>query len=151
MRVSITTKIFSPEEELARFAAGRNNEAGALASFVGYCRGGAEDSPVVALDLQHYPGFSEAEIDRLARKLSTRHDLLDFLIIHRVGAITPSEPIVLVAALSAHRSAAFLAVGEMMDFLKTDAPIWKKEIGPNGARWIEPSAEDRARRKEHEK
>lgn len=151
MRVLITQTAFSPEKELSAFAAERKELAGALASFVGYCRGGTETGAVMSLNLQHYPGFSEAEIKRLAQSVSARHDLLDLFIIHRVGAIGPSEPIVLVAALSSHRQAAFAAVGEMMDYLKTDAPIWKQEIGANGARWIEPTAEDQARRKEHEK
>jgi molybdopterin synthase catalytic subunit len=75
--------------------------------------------------------------------------LAGLLVIHRFGPILPGEPIVLVAALSAHRAAAFAAVEELMDFLKTDAPFWKREIGPNGARWIEPTAEDRRRREEH--
>lgn len=71
--------------------------------------------------------------------------------IHRIGAVPAGEPIVLVAALSSHRAAAFAAVSEMMDYLKTDAPFWKREQGPDGARWIDPTAADYARREEHAK
>jgi molybdopterin synthase catalytic subunit len=151
MRVLITPNAFSPETEVAGFAAQRGNDAGALASFVGYCRGRAEDGAIERLELEHYPGFTEAEVERLAQAVAAKHALLDLLIIHRIGAISAGEPIVLVAALSRHRAAAFAAVSEMMDYLKTDAPLWKREIGAKGARWIEPTAEDRARRQEHTK
>lgn len=146
MRVVIADAPFSPEAELAAFA---HHDAGARASFVGYCRPTSHGAQVERLELQHYPGFTEAEISRLADAVSKRHDLLDLLVIHRTGAIPAGEPIVLVAALSAHRAAALAAVSELMDDLKTDAPIWKQEIGPDGARWIEPTAEDRARRAAH--
>jgi molybdopterin synthase catalytic subunit len=151
MRVVITPDAFSPDAELAAFSAKRNGEAGALASFVGYCRAHAGDHPVQRLELQHYPGFTEVEVRRLAEAVLARHTLLDLLVIHRVGAIAAGEPIVLVAALSSHRAAAFAAVSEMMDYLKTDAPMWKREVGIAGARWIEPTAEDHARRQEHAK
>jgi molybdopterin synthase catalytic subunit len=147
--VSIRPQVFSPDAELARFTAVRDAGAGAAVTFVGYCRGESQEGDVTRLDLEHYPGFTEKEIDRLARRVADRHVLAGLLVIHRFGPILPGEPIVLVAALSAHRAAAFAAVEELMDFLKTDAPFWKREIGPNGARWIEPTAEDRRRREEH--
>lgn len=146
MRVLITSDAFSPDAELVSFAAQRNEHAGALASFVGYCRG---DGAVERLELEHYPGFTEEEVARLAQAVAARHGLIDLLIIHRVGAIPAGDPIVLVATLSRHRATAFAAVSEMMDYLKTDAPVWKREIGTQGARWIEPTAEDYARRQEH--
>jgi molybdopterin synthase catalytic subunit len=149
MRSSITPEAFSPHDELGRFAVQRSEETGALASFVGYCRGRAEDGAVEGIELEYYPGFTEAEIERLAQAVVSRHNLLDLLVIHRVGAIAANEPIVLVAALSSHRDAAFAAVSEMMDYLKTDAPMWKREVTAQGARWIEPTAEDHARREEH--
>lgn len=125
----------------------RDGEAGALASFVGYCR--SANGAVSQLELDHYPGFTEAEVSRLARSVAARHDLLDLLVIHRIGVIPANDPIVLVAALSRHRAEAFAAVAEMMDYLKTDAPFWKRETGPDGSRWIEPTAADYARRAEH--
>jgi molybdopterin synthase catalytic subunit len=146
MRVLVTSNAFSPCAELAGFAVQRNENAGALASFVGYCRG---DGAVERLELEHYPGFTEAEVARLAQTVAARHGLIDLLVIHRVGAILAGDPVVLVATLSRHRAAAFAAVSEMMDYLKTDAPIWKREIGSQGVRWIEPTAEDHARRQEH--
>jgi molybdopterin synthase catalytic subunit len=145
----ITPLAFSPDVELQRFAQQRDAAAGALASFVGYCRAGSAQGPVERLELDHYPGFTGAEVARLAAGVAQRHDLIDLLVIHRVGAVAAGEPIVLVAALSAHRAAAFAAVSELMDCLKTDAPLWKREIGPDGARWIEPTSADHARRQEH--
>lgn len=151
MRAIITPDAFSPDAELTAFSAQRNGEAGALASFVGYCRAHTGDDAVQRLELQHYPGFTDVEVHRLAQAVLARHNLLDLLVIHRVGAIAAGEAIVLVAALSSHRAAAFAAVGEMMDYLKTDAPMWKREVGIAGAQWIEPTAEDHARRQEHAK
>lgn len=147
--VAITPDVFSPDTELAQFAATRNAGCGAAVTFVGYCRGTSQDGDVTRLDLEHYPGFTEKEIGRLAQDVAGRHALAELLVVHRFGTILPGEPIVLVAALSAHRGAAFAAVEELMDYLKTDAPFWKREIGPNGARWIEPTAEDQRRREEH--
>jgi molybdopterin synthase catalytic subunit len=143
MRVVVTTAAIDVAQELARFT---DKGAGAMASFVGYCRARSHEHAVERLELQHYPGFTEAEIERLAGEIAARRDVADVLVIHRVGAIDAGEAIVLAAALSAHRAAAFAAVSDVMDLLKTEAPIWKQEIGPDGARWIEPSAEDRARR-----
>jgi molybdenum cofactor biosynthesis protein B len=149
MRVVITPLPFSPDAELTRFGGGRGSEVGAIASFVGYCRASA--GAVEALELQHYPGFTEREVERLAQQVLQRHALDDVLVIHRIGAIEAGAPIVLVAAMSAHRAAAFAAVAELMDYLKTDAPFWKREVGASGAHWIEPTATDYARRQEHEK
>ncbi|HVY86346.1 MAG TPA: molybdenum cofactor biosynthesis protein MoaE [Caulobacterales bacterium] len=143
MRVIVTPDPFDANAELAAFAEARAG-AGALASFIGFCR--AEDGAVTQLDLQHYPGFTETEIARLADAIRIRHAVDDLLVIHRVGAISPGQAIVLVAALSRHRTAAFAAVEELMDYLKTDAPLWKRESGPSGARWIEPTDLDRERR-----
>lgn len=150
IRATITTEPFAPSHEIALFAATRDNQCGALASFVGYCRGQANDGVVIALELQHYPGFTETEIGRLAQQVSSKHALTALLVVHRVGVIPAGEAIVLVAAQSAHRTAAFAAVEEMMDYLKTDAPLWKRESGASGARWIEPTSEDHARRQEHD-
>jgi molybdopterin synthase catalytic subunit len=145
MRVRVTAETFDPQAEIAAFAAGRD-DAGALVSFVGTCRAKTGDVAVEELRIDHYPGFSEKEIARLAEATARRFDCPDLLVVHRVGVIRPGEAIVLVAALSIHRANAFQAVESLMDYLKTDAPLWKKESGPQGARWIEPRAEDHARR-----
>ena len=146
MQVKVTTTPFSVETELSRFAQARTDNAGALATFVGYCRGDSPAGAVETLHLDHYPGFTEGEISRLADVTAQRHNLIDLLIVHRAGEVAPRDPIVLVAALAAHRSAAFAAVTELMDYLKTDAPFWKREISGGQSRWVEPTETDRARR-----
>jgi molybdopterin synthase catalytic subunit len=120
-------------------------------SFVGYCRDATAGRSVRELYLDHYPGFTEPEIARIAASVRDRFDLVDLLVIHRVGALVPGDAIVLVATLAAHRAEAFAAASELMDYLKTDAPLWKKETGPDGTRWVEPTATDHARRAAREK
>lgn len=149
IRVAITEQRFSPDAELSSFAADRGGDAGALVNFVGYCRADSDHGAVERLELDHYPGFTEARVRDLSVRTAELYGLSNLLVIHRVGVILPGEAIVLVAALSAHRASAFAAVSELMDYLKTDAPIWKREVGADGARWIEPTETDRARRKAH--
>ncbi len=144
MIVRVTPDAFSPTEALEAFGAG-DARAGACASFIGRCRG----EGVHWLELEHYPGYTEAEIARLAAATAEKFQLLDLLVIHRVGRVAPGEPIVLVAALSAHRRDAFAAIEQLMDYLKTDAPFWKREMRGDGAHWIEPNSEDRQRRERH--
>lgn len=139
--VRITEAAFDPAAEMA--AMPRTPAVGAVASFVGYCRGGAGTEAVTALELEAYPGFTEREIARLAQKIFEQHVLERLLVVHRVGTVAPGEPIVLVAAASAHRAEAFAAAETMMDYLKTDAPFWKRERRASGDVWIEPSEEDR--------
>jgi molybdopterin synthase catalytic subunit len=148
MRVLVTPDAFDPQRALATFSAVRT-DAGACASFVGLCRGEGPHGPIAWLELEHYPGFTESEIARIAAQTAATHALLDLLVIHRCGRVTPGAPIVLVAALSAHRTAAFAAVAQLMDYLKTDAPFWKREMRADGLHWIEPTAEDRLRRAAH--
>jgi molybdopterin synthase catalytic subunit len=145
MAVRIVNGPFDPQGEQAAFVAGRT-DAGALVGFVGYCRDKTSHDAVDGLFLDHYSPFTENEIGRILKEVGTRYELLDALVIHRVGMMKPGDPIVLVAALSPHRNQAFEAVRILMDYLKTDAPLWKREDGPTGRRWIEPSADDRARR-----
>ena len=149
MQIRVTSSPFAPQAEIAAFTAGRD-DAGALVSFVGTCRAANGGGAVEELRIDHYPGFTETEIARLAGEISRRFDCPDLLVVHRVGVIHPGEAIVLVAALSEHRSNGFEAVRVLMDYLKTDAPLWKKESGPDGVRWIEPRVEDRARRAQAE-
>ena len=150
MQVRIVQQAFDPQAEIAAFAKGRD-DAGALVSFVGTCRAATDGVDVCELRIDHYPGFSEKEIARLADEVSARFDCPGMLVVHRVGAILPGEAIVLVAALSTHRANAFDAVRVLMDYLKTDAPLWKKETGRGGGRWIEPRADDHVRRAQAEK
>jgi molybdopterin synthase catalytic subunit len=145
MIVRVVQEVFDVQAETASFVSGRD-DAGALASFVGYCRATTDGTVVSELRIDHYPGFTEREITRLTEEIQQRFGCLDVLVIHRVGQIRPGEAIVLVAALATHRGSAFEAVQVLMDYLKTDAPLWKKESGPAGVRWIEPRAEDHVRR-----
>jgi molybdopterin synthase catalytic subunit len=143
MRVEVRTAPFDPAAELAAFAA-RAQGAGGVASFIGVCRAASLAGPVEALVLDHYPGFTEAEIVRLTDAAIARFALIDACVLHRAGEVRPGEAIVLAAAAAPHRRAAFDAVDWLMDHLKTEAPFWKQERGPDGARWIEPRAEDHA-------
>ncbi|MGE3143639.1 MAG: molybdenum cofactor biosynthesis protein MoaE [Hyphomonadaceae bacterium] len=129
-----------PFEPAALLAAFSHPDGGACASFVGRVRGGG----VMQLVLEHYPGFTEAEIARIEAEAHARFDLIDTLIVHRHGAMRPGETIVLTAALARHRKDALAAVDYLMDRLKTEAPFWKREITPAGEAWIEPRAEDYA-------
>ena len=147
MIVRVVEEAFDPQAETAAFVSGRD-DAGALASFVGYCRAATDGAAVSELRIDHYPGFTEREITCLAQDIHQRFGCLDLAVIHRVGKIRPGDAIVLVAALATHRGDAFEAVRILMDYLKTDAPLWKKESGPAGARWIEPRAEDHVRRRQ---
>lgn len=150
MKISVVPEAFDPQAQIATFVAGRA-DAGALVSFVGLCRATTDGAHVQQLRIDQYPGFTEKEIARLAQEVSVRCDCPDLLVMHRVGIIAPGEAIVLVAALGTHRSNAFEAVRTLMDYLKTDAPLWKLESGPQGARWIEPRVEDHKRRAALEK
>ena len=119
-------------------------DAGAIVTFTGICRD--EGGRLAALELEHYPGMAEAEIERIARQAAERWPLLGLTVVHRHGRIAVGQNIVLVAAASAHREAAFGAAGFLMDFLKTQAPFWKKEhaiTGGDGG-WIAARQEDDA-------
>lgn len=150
MRIELCPAPFDEAAELACFR-GADQDIGALASFVGYCRSSSAHGPVSWLELEHYPGFTENAIARLGQTILDRHGVRDLLVIHRVGRVAAGEAIVLVAAKSAHRAEAFAAVEAMMDFLKTDAPFWKREEREDGAHWIEPTEQDRRRRAAHER
>ena len=150
LQVRIVTEAFDPQAAAAAFCAG-HDDAGALVTFCGYCRSANKGEAVAELRLDQYEGFTEKEITRIAQDVAARFSCPDLLVIHRVGVIRPGEAIVMVAALGTHRANAFEAVKVLMDYLKTDAPLWKKETGPSGARWIEPRAEDYARRQQADK
>jgi molybdopterin synthase catalytic subunit len=131
---------FDPWQELA--AAGKRLAAagahGATAVFVGSLRDYNQGQPVSAMTLEHYPGMTEAHLEKVGREAAARWPILDALVVHRYGALTPGEPIVLVAVWSAHRDAAFAACRYIIDELKTRAPFWKRERTAAGARWVTP-------------
>jgi molybdopterin synthase catalytic subunit len=138
-----------PFDESEAFTLRRGRaDVGGLVSFTGYVRDFTQSADVTSLELQHYPGFTETEISKIVEKARGRFEILDCLVIHRYGRMLPGDPIVLVSVIAVHRDAAFEAARLIMDYLKTDAPFWKKEIGASGERWIEPRADDHAARAE---
>ena len=139
--IRIATEPFSPEAETAAFVE-RAPEAGGVVTFLGKVRGKAADGDVEALELQHYPGATEASIARFVAEAEARWPLDGVLVLHRSGRLEPGEPIVLVATASRHRRAAFEAADFLMDYLKSRALFWKREIRADGACWIEPRNAD---------
>lgn len=140
--IALTDQPFDPGALLTDFCRDRT-ETGAVATFTGLAR--AEQGSTLTLELEAYPGFTEAAIGAIADGARQRFALDDFSIVHRVGRIAPGEAIVFVATAAGHRRAAFEACDFLMDYLKSRAPFWKKETGPDGqARWIEPKAQDHA-------
>ena len=139
--IRLTFDPFDPGALLSEFSRGRT-EVGAVATFTGIAR--AETGSTTTLELEAYPGFTEAQIGQIAGQAKVRFGLDDVLILHRVGKIAPGEPIVFVATAARHRREAFEACDFLMDYLKSRAPFWKKEHGPDGARWVEPRAQDHA-------
>ena len=130
-------------EELAAFEAARaaaDGQTGAIVSFTGLVR--AEAGAVRALELEAYPGFAERQIDAMAAAAAARHGLLGWRIVHRIGRMAPGATVVFVAAAARHRRSAFEGCDQMMDYLKSRAPFWKKSHDADGARWIEPRPED---------
>ena len=140
-RVSIQTADFDLAAEVAALRAG-DDGVGAVASFVGTVRSRNDGSAVSGMELEHYPGMTEASIAAIVAQARTRWQLGAVRVIHRVGRLAPGAQIVLVGVASAHRHDAFAACEFIMDYLKTRAPIWKKEIGATGARWVESRDSD---------
>jgi molybdopterin synthase catalytic subunit len=117
---------------------------GAVASFMGCVRDMNEGDAVGLMYLEHYPGMTESELARICAEAATRWDIIDTLVIHRVGELKPLDQIVFVAVSSAHRGHSFTACEFIMDFLKTQAPFWKRESTPKGDRWVDARASDDA-------
>ena len=117
---------------------------GGVASFIGLMRDVAGGSAVSAMTLEHYPGMTERELERIEAEARQRWPLIASLVIHRYGRFEPGDRIVLVATASAHRAAAFTACEFLMDYLKTKAPFWKQEETPEGPRWVAAESSDDA-------
>jgi len=120
--------------------AGRS-DVGAIASFIGLVRD-LEGDPLQQMTLEHYPGMTEKALEGIAERASERWQVLDLAIIHRIGALRPADQIVLVMVTSAHRGDAFAACEFIMDYLKTEAPFWKKETSDKGSKWVEARKSD---------
>jgi molybdopterin synthase catalytic subunit len=141
MKIAIQTEDFDVSAELKTL---RTAQVGALVSFVGTVREATSGSAtgVTALELEHYPGMTEKSLTAIAQQATDRWNLNDVLIIHRVGKLAVTDQIVLVAVASQHRGAAFSACEFIMDYLKTEAPFWKKETGAQGSCWVDARSTD---------
>ena len=143
MAVRVAREDFDVGTEVARLTAGRS-DIGAIVTFSGTVRGGSGADAITAMTLEHYPGMTEAELARVEAEAGKRWPLKASLIVHRIGTLKPGDNIVLVVTASAHRQAAFAAAEFLMDYLKTRAPFWKKEMRADGqARWVAASECDR--------
>ena len=140
MNVEIRQSSFDPLEELRRYQAEQpslKGQYGAIATFIGVMRDFNEGEGVSRMTLEHYPGMTERHLHHIVEDAKSRWGLLDALVIHRVGALYPDDPIVLVAVWTSHRAEAFEACRFIMEDLKSKAPFWKKETLADGERWVE--------------
>ena len=140
-RVSIQTADFDVAAEIAAL---RREDAGvgAVCSFIGTVRDRNDGSAVASMELEHYPGMTEKAIEAMIDEAHRRFDILGARVIHRVGLLQPLDQIMMVAVTSAHRGESFQACEFLMDYLKTQAPFWKKEDTPEGARWVDARVAD---------
>ncbi|MEY4419968.1 MAG: hypothetical protein RLZZ498_564 [Pseudomonadota bacterium] len=139
--VSIQTQDFDVSQELAMLRAG-DARVGAVCTFLGTVRERNDGSAVSSMELEHYPGMTEKSITAMMEEAQQRFDIYAARVIHRVGLLQPEDQIVLVAVTSAHRGESFQACEFLMDYLKTQAPFWKKEVTPEGARWVDARVSD---------
>jgi molybdopterin synthase catalytic subunit len=141
--IRVQQENFDIGAEIERVRAGRT-DIGAIVSFTGTVRDTAKGETITEMTLEHYPGMTEKELERIEKEANERWPLQASLIIHRYGPMKPGENIVLVVTASPHRQAAFEAAEFLMDFLKTNAPFWKKEAGPDGGDWVDARDSDDA-------
>lgn len=150
MTVRVQTEDFDVGFEVNQLRHVRK-DTGAIVSFVGQVRDLNDGDTVTRLTLEHYPGMTEKALEGIVSQAKTRWNFFDALIIHRVGSLKPTDQIVLVAVSGAHRGEAFKACEFIMDFLKTEAPFWKKEVTQDGERWLEAKQSDDLARERWEK
>ncbi len=141
MKVAVQTETFDLNAEVAALYL-NNPKVGAVVSFLGLVRDINEGQGVSTLSLEHYPGMTEKSLEKIVAEAGGRWEVLDATVIHRIGTLQPTEPIVLVAVASGHRGDAFAACEFIMDFLKTRAPFWKKEATPAGEHWVDARESD---------
>jgi molybdopterin synthase catalytic subunit len=142
-RVVIQTTDFDVAAEIAALRA-QDRRVGAVCSFIGTVRDRNDGNAVSAMELEHYPGMTEKAIEAMIDEAFKRFDIYAARVIHRVGPLLPLDQIVLVVVTSAHRGESFQACEFLMDYLKTQAPFWKKEQTPEGARWVDARVSDDA-------
>jgi molybdopterin synthase catalytic subunit len=143
MTVRVQTQDFDVGAEMAALRRA-NPKIGAVASFIGVVRDVNEGDAVHGMTLEHYPGMTERALEKIVAEAKSRWDIIDVLVVHRVGTLMPTDQIVLVAVTGAHRGEAFAACEFVMDYLKTRAPFWKREQTPEGMRWVEARSADDA-------
>ena len=142
-RVSIQTADFDLSHEVAALRE-QDKRVGAVCAFVGTVRDRNDGAPVSSMELEHYPGMTEKAIEAMIDEAHRRFDIYAARVVHRVGLLQPLDQIVMVAVTSAHRGESFKACEFLMDYLKTQAPFWKKEQTPDGARWVDARVSDDA-------
>ncbi len=142
-RVTIQSADFDLSAEVAALHAG-DASVGAVASFIGTVRDRNDGIGVGSMELEHYPGMTERAIEAMIDAALQRFDIRAVRVIHRIGLLRPLDQVVLVAVTSSHRGEAFKACEFLMDYLKTQAPFWKKETTPQGARWVDARSADDA-------
>lgn len=142
MRVSVQEQAFDPGAELTAFSTG-HSDIGAIVTFTGIVRD-LPDETMDAMEIEHYPGMTEKAISAMVQEARTRFSLGDVLVIHRYGRLQPGEMIMMVATAARHRKDAFDAATFLMDYLKSRAPFWKREISATGAEWVAATDEDEA-------
>ncbi|RZL94351.1 MAG: molybdenum cofactor biosynthesis protein MoaE [Variovorax sp.] len=140
-RVFIRPADFDLAEEIAALRAG-DKRVGAVCSFIGTVRDRNDGDAVASMELEHYPGMTEKSIEAMIDEAHRRFDILGARVVHRVGLLQPLDQIMMVAVISAHRGESFQACEFLMDYLKTQAPFWKKEQTPEGARWVDARTSD---------
>jgi molybdopterin synthase catalytic subunit len=141
MPIRVQTQDFDLTAEVAQLRAA-DPRIGAIVTFTGTVRDINDGTSVAEMELEHYPGMTERALEDIVAQAKVRWTIFDALVIHRVGPLKPLDQIVLVAVTSAHRGEAFAACEFIMDYLKTQAPFWKKEQTPNGARWVDARVAD---------
>jgi molybdopterin synthase catalytic subunit len=144
-RVSVQTEDFNLADEIAALR-NQDKRVGAVCSFIGTVREAslAAESPVLSMELEHYPGMTEKAIEAMIDEAQRRFDIYAARVIHRVGVLQPLDQIVMVAVTSSHRGESFKACEFLMDYLKTQAPFWKKEQTAQGAQWVDARVSDDA-------
>jgi molybdopterin synthase catalytic subunit len=141
MTIRVQTEDFDLAQEIAALRLS-NPKIGAVVSFLGTVRDMNDGATVSEMELEHYPGMTEKALEGIVVQAKARWELVDALVVHRVGPLKPLDQIVLVAVASAHRGEAFAACEFIIDYLKTQAPFWKKEQTPEGARWVDARVTD---------
>jgi molybdopterin synthase catalytic subunit len=142
-RVKIQTEDFNLATEVEALRA-TDKRVGAVCSFIGTVRDRNDGLSVSTMELEHYPGMTESSIEAMIDDAHKRFDIYAARVVHRVGLLQPLDQIVMVAVTSAHRGESFKACEFLMDYLKTQAPFWKKEVTPEGARWVDARVSDDA-------